>query len=164
MVKRILYLMRHAEAEHFAPGRGDHARRLTADGRAEAQGAGKALRDAGVQVVLASSAVRAAETAAELGLAAAVQDLDELYNAPGFALLAHIAMLPDALTTAMVVGHAPGVPNLAHDLADEITSDPKLYERLWQGFPTATVVGLEFDAEWDDLGEGRLFLLHRPGW
>lgn len=154
-MKRV-YLIRHGESEFTGRGRGDHARALTDEGRRQAQNLGGLLADAGIAVVLSSSADRAAQTASGLGLAAEVRLLDELYQAGTIGLLRALAELDDSVEVAALVGHAPGIPALV----DELTGPDAAAEAsalVRHHFPTATVAGFEFAGTWADLAGARLF-------
>ena len=104
-MKRV-FLIRHAEAGFSGGGRGDHGRELTDEGRNQARQLGQLLAEAGIETVLASSASRAAQTAAGMGLSAPVTLLDELYNAGTPDLLAVLAAQAVPRTPAT----DPGVP------------------------------------------------------
>ena len=154
-----LYLIRHGDAEFMGRGRGDHGRVLTDDGREQARRLGEYLADAGVQVVLASSADRAAQTASGMGLAS-VDVRDELYNASTIGLLRAIATIDDDVDVAAVVAHAPGIPALV----DELTGadpDPDAVRAVRYHFPTAMAAGIEFDGTWAELPDPRLVWARR---
>ncbi|MFP5415675.1 MAG: SixA phosphatase family protein [Actinomycetes bacterium] len=154
-MKRV-YLIRHGEAQFTGSGRGDHGRGLTDEGRQQARNLGGLLAGAGIEVVLASSAERAAQTATELGLDAEVRLLDDLYQAGTIGLLRALASLDESVMVAAVVGHAPGVPALV----DELTGPDPAAEAsalVRHHFPTATAAGIEFAGTWGDLADPRLF-------
>lgn len=153
-MKRV-YLIRHGEAEFMGRGRGDHGRLLSAEGREQAERLGELLADAGIQVVLSSSADRAAMTASALGLDAEVRLLDELYNASTLGLLRAMATLDDDVDAAAVVAHAPGVPALVDELTGD-DSDPDAVAFVRNHFGTATCAGIEFTGTWADLDGSRL--------
>lgn len=153
---RRLYLIRHAEAEFLGRGRGDHGRVLTEEGHAQARHLGELLADAGIQLVLHSTADRAAQTASGMGLAAGLRPVDALYNAGTVGLLRAISDLQDGVTIAAVVAHAPGIPALVDELAGP-DADPHAAASVLHHFPTATVAGIEFGGTWDDLTGSRLF-------
>lgn len=158
-IKR-LFLIRHAEAEFTGHGRGDHGRILTPEGHDQAKDLGAELTAFGIEAVLASSADRATQTAHGLGLSAPVTTLDELYNGSTHSLVRALANLDEAVTTAAVVAHAPGVPALVEGLADD-TSDPEMFSIVSSFFPTATAAGIEFEGTWRDVRPGRLFWARR---
>lgn len=126
MSERTLVLLRHASAEASALG-GDSQRALTATGRAQAEHTARELVDRGVvaERVLCSTAVRARETwdlvrGVSTLFGAAVSAFDPaLYLAPPALLLQAIAGLDDAVRCAYVIGHNPGLEQLAQRLAQE---------------------------------------------
>lgn len=152
----VLLLLRHAKAENFVPGRGDEDRPLTDEGREQARGVGEAL--AGVQVdrVLCSPAVRTRQTLDELGLDCPVDLNEQLYNTGSDTILSELCQLGEDVVTVLVIGHAPGVPALANDLADDDSSDPGALATLRERFPTATFAQLEFGGSWAELRSARL--------
>ena len=119
---QLLLLMRHAHAVApggFAAGGGtgvatDFDRPLSDRGRAEADAAGDRLAAAGFapDVILASAAVRTAETArrvaARLPAAPPVQLMQQLYGGTPADHRAALATCGDA-ATVLLVAHNPGV-------------------------------------------------------
>ncbi len=154
-MKRV-YLIRHGDAEFMGRGRGDHGRVLTLEGREQARRLGEMLAPAGVQVVLASSADRARETAEGMRLGARLSLEDSLYNAGTFGLMRVLATLGDSVDVAALVAHAPGVPSLVDELVGE-DPDPDAAALVRYSYPTATVAGIEFSGTWADLEGSRLF-------
>ena len=75
---RRLVLMRHAKTQASHP-RGDHSRELLPAGIQDAQEAGVLLRELGVEHALVSTATRARQTFAALGLETPAEYLDDLY-------------------------------------------------------------------------------------
>ena len=153
---RRLYLIRHAEAEFMGRGRGDHGRVLTEEGHAQARHLGELLADAGIPVVLHSTADRAEQTASGMGLRADLRPVEALYNAGTAGLLRVVSELEDGVTTVAVVAHAPGIPALVDDLAGP-DADPQAAASVLHHFSTATVAGIEFDGTWDAPTGSRLF-------
>lgn len=115
---RTLILMRHAAAGH-AGSRRDHDRPLTAAGAQDAAAAGDWIRTRLPQVdaVLCSTAVRTRQTLAATRIHADTTFADELYGGGIDDIFDQIALLPESAQTVLVVGHAPGVPSVAHELA-----------------------------------------------
>lgn len=161
---RMLLLLRHAQAEDSVPGHRDEQRPLTAYGRTQAAEVGAYLRSEQISVdqTLCSSARRTRETVAELVDVAAVDVEARLYNAGSDTILQAIQEIPDEVRTALVVGHAPGIPGLAHDLADVSESDTGALHEIEYRFPSATLVGLAFDGPWADLRSARLTFTRIP--
>lgn len=160
---RLLLLMRHADAVTFAPGLGDVDRPLSERGEEQARRAGAYLRERALapDLTLCSAAVRTRQTTDLLGLAGPVRQETALYNAGSDTIREVIAGVGEDVGVLLVVGHAPGVPTLAHALADEATSDPEALTAIRWGFPTATLVGIEVAGTWAQPEPGRVvFALH----
>jgi len=166
MPVRTLLLLRHAEAVAIAPGRSDADRPLTAAGRTRATEVGEVLRSSGttVDLVLCSPALRTRETVEALQLTAPLVLASAIYNAGSDTIVAaiteavaeHRAVHGHEPTTLLVVGHAPGVPALAHDLADPATSSLAALNAIERGYPPATLCRLDTEDPWDALDSGRL--------
>ena len=115
---RRLFLIRHAKAEHTV-GRIDHQRRLTGRGRDDAKRVAKALATRRIlpDLLIHSGAARSKETA-EIFAAAwrSKVELEEqawLYDASLATLLDHTRALSDAHKHVGLVGHNPGLGELA---------------------------------------------------
>jgi phosphohistidine phosphatase len=115
--KRLL-LLRHAHAE--APqGLPDIDRPLSARGRTQALDAAQAIARAKLacDAVLSSPALRARETAfivaAQLDRADGVQFEPALYPGAPDAVLAALRHCADSISTLLIVGHNPGLSELA---------------------------------------------------
>src|SRR5215468_6012499 len=121
-VERTLYLLRHAKSSWDDPALADHERALAPRGRRDAALVGEHLRSLGVepQLVLCSSSVRTRETL-ELVLPATggptVSFEDGLYGASSDVLLARVRRVPDDVGSLMLIGHNPGMQDLAVTLA-----------------------------------------------
>lgn len=153
---RTLHLLRHAEAQWQSPGPdGDRVRPLSSRGVQQARGVGAFLRDAGVDLILASSATRARQTAEALGLGLPVIAWDEIYNAGAQQLLQQLRSVPEGCNCVVVVGHAPGIPALAHLLADE-SSLPTARAVIAYRYPPATLATLGVHGSWAKLRTARL--------
>ncbi|GAA2106858.1 histidine phosphatase family protein [Microlunatus panaciterrae] len=155
---RTLLLLRHAEAEDTNVGRRDQERPLTVLGQRQASAVGAYLRQQEISVdqALCSPATRARQTWEGLGLAAEVDYDPRLYNAGSDTILAVLQEVPSEVRTALVVGHAPGVPALAHQLADPFDSDAEAFAAIEHRFPTATLVMMAFHGDWAELRVARL--------
>ena len=161
-VKRLL-LLRHAKSSWDDSGIADHERPLAPRGEraAAAVAAYLAQRGAAPDLVLCSTAVRARQTLERM-LAALpgrpeVRTTRELYLAEPERILGLVQGVDDGAAGLLVVGHNPGLGELAASLAG--TGDAKPLARLRERFPTFAVAVLEFDvASWRDVapGGGRL--------
>lgn len=139
---KSLFLMRHAKSDWKQPGLPDHDRPLNARGRKAAPLMAAKLSERGVHVdvILASTAVRAQETVALLrefwSSSAEVLNVPALYLASPQTILAEVQSLHDSWHSAMVVGHNPGLSILASQLAGQELD-----------MPTAAVVHLLFHSD-----------------
>jgi len=143
-----LILMRHAKAERRSASGEDFDRPLTEQGRADAAAIGQALAKDGLApgLALVSGAQRTVDTWEALRTSfpkARGQVIRELYNAGPMAIL-------DALegTTAgvvMVVGHNPGIHELAVGLLNEGGAGSAVVGKIASRFPPATAVAFVID-------------------
>ena len=168
-----LYILRHAKAAPGEPGQDDHARALTLRGVADAEQVARYLQKNGAEFdrVLVSTSARTVQTA-DLVLRALeapprADYRDALYLAEAGKILAMIQGLPARTGTVMVIGHNPGLEELATFLAREPVRRKERERRdvLEEKFPTAALAVLDFDIErWRDIqpGEGELMDFVRP--
>ena len=159
-----LALLRHAKAVKDDGG-GDHARRLSPAGRADAAAVGTWLRGTLTEpvLVLASDARRTRETT-ELAFPAPRHGIElrweqDLYGASPQDLVARIRAL-DQDGTVVLIGYNPGIGELAHRLAG--AGDDAECRRLREGFPTSACAVLRFADGWTQVGPGlgHLIALH----
>ncbi len=137
-----LILLRHGKAEAEAPRGQDFDRALTGRGRSDVALVAHQLADAGhaPDLVLASPAARAKETweaAAPFFPGAQVEWSPALYHIDPQGIL-DLAMAQTA-RTVMVVGHNPGLGELAAYLARQVGPLD------FPGFPTGAAAIIEFD-------------------
>ena len=153
--RRLLLLLRHAEAEPTRPGHRDRDRRLTERGHSQAAAVGHAIRSHGWSVdhVLCSAAVRAQESLQDLALGSDpdVEILESLYDAGSDCIIESIRLLPDGVRTALVVGHAPAVPGVLHELVDPSTAEASVWSKIESRFPPATLAAMAVSGRWDRL-------------
>lgn len=164
---KTLLLLRHAKAETAKAGQDDHARVLSASGREEALGAGRALLAFDPDVVLCSTAERTRETIA-LVQQAMDRPLDvhfepKLYMASAQDIISRLSALPSEVKTVLVVGHNPSMHELCMHFSAGAESD--LRAQAQRGYPTATLADIRLHAPgWDELDaeNARLIGLERP--
>ena len=146
---RTLYLLRHAKSSWDDPTLPDAKRPLAPRGRRDGKRIAEHLRRQGIEpeLVLCSSAARTRETLEllrpALGGATVVVE-DELYGASADRLLARVRLVPDEVGSVLVIGHNPGL----HELALALASAGDELERLEQKFPTAALATLEPAQPW----------------
>jgi phosphohistidine phosphatase len=158
-----LLLLRHAKSSWEVPALADYDRPLAKRGQKAAPRMGAEIGALGLNpdLVLCSGAARTRETLAlVLGAIGApprevVYD-DAIYMAPPTQLLTVLRGLPagpDAPSTVMVVGHNPGLEELAELLVG--SGDEELRELLEEKFPTGALAVITFDtARWGDIAPG----------
>jgi phosphohistidine phosphatase len=160
-------LLRHAKSA-WPEDVSDHERPLAARGRRDAPMAGHWLRQVGFapDCVLCSTARRARETwqlaQTELGARPPAVFEPQVYGASARSLLSLVRQLPPAARTGLVVGHDPGLPELAVMLAAGPEKDDSLsltagtaLDRMRAKFPTAAIAVLNLGGRWSELGLGR---------
>jgi phosphohistidine phosphatase len=156
-----LILLRHAKAAPEAAGLADHDRPLTEAGRRMAGAMGAAMRQAGLapDVVLVSSALRTQQTLAALEAASVWDEWPNIDTLPGLYMANVNQMrdvlreLPETVRSALVIGHNPGLHELALALAGPANPRPEL-ARLAQGYPTASLAEFLVTTPWRRLGPG----------
>lgn len=166
---RTLYLLRHAKSSWDDETLADFDRPLSARGRRDAQRMAEYVSSSslGVEMVLCSPAQRVKETleplVPALGDRVEVRSDGDLYEAGAGEILQQIAHLPPGVRRVLVVGHNPGLQDLALALCGR--GDPSVKRRLTEKFPTGAIATLVFDADWDRLGLGdaELTSLVAPG-
>lgn len=137
-----LILMRHAKSDWNDPSLSDHDRPLNKRGRRSAPLMADKIESEGLlpEIVLASSAIRVQETLSLMNgtWACEPEVLTEpsLYLATVAEIMQHVHTLHESWTTAMVIGHNPGMGALVGDLAGSALD-----------FPTAAVAVFEADTE-----------------
>jgi len=154
-----LLLLRHAKAASPANGQGDHARALNPRGRRAAPAIARymAANRMTPDLVLCSDAARTRETwalvAAENGWTDVEQRFPKaLYLAEAARICHVIQREAGAATTILLVGHNPGIEELAGLLADRDDRDSR--RALAAGMDTATLVALTLPGSWADLHKG----------
>jgi phosphohistidine phosphatase len=152
---KSLYLLRHAKAAAGKIGQEDHARPLTGRGRRAADRIGDVLEQRGEppDFVLCSSSRRTRETLERVldRMKARPRVLIEsdLYLADCETLLERVRALPDDAAFAMLVGHNPGIADLADALVTRGSRESR--QRLAHKFPTGALAILHLDiARWDE--------------
>lgn len=164
---KTLLLLRHAHARPAERHQADYDRPLRKRGRK----ACRALADElgpqpGVELALCSGARRARETLEGLGdtfAPAQVAYTDALYLASDDALLETLWGLDDRLARVLLVGHNPGLQDLARRLTGG--GDDAARERASAGMPPAAFAELCFEpGPWGALRDrsGRLMRFVAP--
>jgi phosphohistidine phosphatase len=153
-MKRLL-LLRHAKSSWDDPSLADRDRPLAPRGHKAAERMAEHLRSNGppVDLVLCSPALRTTETLEHVGRAFGGAEMvveDELYGATDEELLDRLRRVPEHADGVALIGHNPGVQDLATGLA----GGGEDLERMRTKFPTGALAVLEFDGPWAGLAEG----------
>jgi phosphohistidine phosphatase len=146
-----LHLLRHAKSSWDEPELPDHERPLAPRGRKAGKKLSRYLRADGIRpgLVLCSSARRTRETLELIGPSLGdpvVEIEDRLYGAGSDDLLARLREVPEAIESALLIGHNPGLQDLALRLAPA-------ERRLAEKFPTGALASFAAAAPWARLGE-----------
>ena len=165
---KTLYLLRHAKSDWGDSSLKDFDRPLNDRGWKAAKAMGEQMRERDLvpDVVLCSPAARTRETLAraEEGFGATFESVEDrtIYMAETETLIDLIRGAPAKAAKLMVVGHNPGM----HELALALTSGPaELREEVAHKYPTAALAEISFDVEdWPDVtvGSGRLRSFVKP--
>jgi phosphohistidine phosphatase len=155
---RRLYLLRHAKSSWSDSSLADEERPLAPRGRKAAKKLARELRRRQIQpaLVLCSASRRTQETleliSSSLGHPT-IETEESLYGAGSDALLARIRAVSDTVDSVLVIGHNPGLQDLAVRLAPG--SEP-----LVEKFPTGALAAFELEApSWMELGQTKARLV-----
>jgi phosphohistidine phosphatase len=145
-----LILLRHGKAEPESASGEDFDRRLAPRGQAESREMAARLAEMGFapDLALVSTAMRTRETWAEAELhfpKAKARFEDELYHADSGAVRHAAARAAASAGTVMIVGHNPGLQELAVRLLTEGAAPASLISRAARQFPTAAAAVFLFD-------------------
>ena len=153
--RKCIVIVRHAKSSWDDPALADHDRPLAPRGRSAVPRLRDHLERLGLRpdVVLCSSSRRTRETLEGIqpafGRRADIQIDRELYAADAGQLLDRLHRLDDQVTCVVLIGHNPGVADLAELLVGH--GDPTARENLTEKFPTAAVAMLSVTGDWSGL-------------
>ena len=152
---RRLLLFRHAKAERSEPGMEDRARKLVERGRKEATKVGSYMSSHALipDRVMISPSVRTQETWKFAGTAfrspPPATAIERLYDATAHTILNVVREATPVTHTLLIVGHNPGLHELAAILI--ASGDIEARERLREKLPTSGLVIIDFAL--DDWGK-----------
>lgn len=161
-MKKTLIILRHGKAETAKPAQEDHERILAERGIKAAKRMGRYLKEENLvpQKVMCSSATRTVETLMKLEAGyrepLPVEYSDKLYMATENQLLQIVAAQPDTVNSLMLIGHNPGMHELAVRLSSD--GDKKDLEQVRAAFPTCALAIVELKNWQDKRGELKLFV------
>lgn len=152
MAERTLILLRHAKSD-WSGDATDLARPLARRGRRQAPEAGRwlAANVDGIDLAVVSPATRARSTwdlvAAELDVPPRTRIDDRVYAASDRELLTVVRELPEEVGTVVLVGHNPGIEDLASTLTGETVP-----------MPTSALAVITVPGPWSTAGRRRAAL------
>jgi phosphohistidine phosphatase len=165
VTRRRLILLRHAKSA-WPTGVEDHDRPLAKRGEKTAPMVGAYLAREKLlpSLVLVSTARRTQETwkivRGPLPHSVAKRDDKNLYEAPTVRLLGIIQAVEPTVATLMLIGHNPGLQDLALELAG--SGDEAAHAAMAEKFPTAALAVIDFRADITP-GSGNLERFVTPG-
>jgi phosphohistidine phosphatase len=158
----MLHLLRHAKSS-WKEEVEDHERRLSRRGREAARRVGRALPAAvgTLDLILCSSARRTRETLelirADFAVAPVSVLEDELYEASKNELMDRLRRLAEEIDNVLLIGHNPGLHDLAIAIADADTAG---FRAISSGkFPTAARASFRVPEPWSGFGRLRCELV-----
>jgi phosphohistidine phosphatase len=166
---KTLYLLRHAKSSWSSPALPDFDRPLNDRGRRAASLMGATMRREGLipELILCSTARRAVETLQRVAAAfvgvVPTRMMDALYLADAKSMLEVIRRTPAEIGAILIVGHNPGMQELALNLAGD--GPERAVAGLAAKFPTgALAMFLLAASRWSDVtaGGARLERFVRP--
>jgi phosphohistidine phosphatase len=152
VTEHTLVLLRHGKSD-WSGGEPDHERPLAPRGRRQAAEAGRwlAAHVGHLDLALVSTAARAAATwdvaSAELADPPPVRHEESAYAASAGTLLGLLRALPDDVGTVVLVGHNPGLEDLAESLCGS-----------WVHLPTSALAVLDLESPWRETDTGPVTL------
>ena len=170
---KTIYLFRHAKSDWAEGGLKDHERPLSERGKKAAPQMAAYIKSKKYKpdIILCSTARRTVETYDALkdvlGTSIPVRFEDSIYLAEPNKLLERLTWLAEGVKSAMIIGHNPGVAQLAAQLtrSPSDADEEKLQKRMREKFSTAALAVIKVPIKaWADLkeGQGRLADFMRP--
>ncbi len=121
----------------------------------------RAMRDLGLapDIILVSSARRTLQTLEALGPwddTPLIEPMDALYLASGPELLAVLNGVAETARSVLLIGHNPGMHELAMHLAGRrmLESDDAIARKLADGYPTGALAEFVVPGAWEQLDGG----------
>lgn len=154
MKQRKLFMIRHAKSSWANPLQSDFERSLNDRGEKDAPEMGERLKKIGIKpdLIISSTATRAAQTARKIGAAIGydinhIKWEEKLYHCIPAVFEEVLAEVGDDVETVFIVGHNPGITDFVNELSDMFHTD---------NMPTCAVVGAEMELdEWNGFGTAK---------
>jgi phosphohistidine phosphatase len=154
-----LLLLRHAKSSWANEGAADRDRPLNGRGRRAAATLRRAMVDLGLapDLILVSPSARTLETMRALEPwddTPLVEPREELYLANKAKLLATLCGVAETVRGVLLIGHNPGLHDLAIDLTDMHGSNRRFVDAVRDGFPTGALAEFSVAGPWSRLQSG----------
>jgi phosphohistidine phosphatase len=148
---KTLHLLRHAKSSWKDPGLDDHDRPLSKRGRETAKSIAADLRRAKIapDLVICSTALRARQTLDPIVQAIKPPTVvleKGIYEVAQEKIWKHLWKLPESADCVLLIGHNPGLHDLALALADADSGE--LVPPRGGKFPTGAMASFRFDGAW----------------
>ena len=167
--KHFLILMRHGKASKDYDLYEDIDRPLNKRGKKDVKIMRKQLAasDVAPDVIICSPARRVTETYEEIYRAfpdVPAFSSKALYLATASDLMELLRQVREDVSNVMLIGHNPGLAELAEIICDGAYSDDEAFRRMGKKFPTSAVAVLEITGNWADVKDNsaRLIAFARP--
>jgi phosphohistidine phosphatase len=154
---QTIILLRHGKSSWSDPTLADLDRPLAPRGERASRRIARYIRQKKIRpaLVLYSPSLRTRQTLeaieSSLGKRSVIELEPELYAASERGLLQRLQALPDSVDSVMLIGHNPGLHELARTLASRGAELPRLEDK----FPTGALATLVVDSDsWATLGPG----------
>jgi phosphohistidine phosphatase len=164
-----LLLLRHAKSSWGDTKLPDRERPLSKRGRRAAVAMRHVMRELGLvpDLVLVSPARRTQDTLARLepwDETPLIEPMEVLYLATAPQLLAVLHGVAETVRSVLLIGHNPGMHELALMLADKQTVADEPARQLAAGYPTGALAEFAIAGTWQrlDAGGGRLLRFLAP--
>ena len=155
---KTLFLLRHAKSSWALADQRDFDRPLNDRGRGAALAMGREFRRLGLAAerIISSPAARTMETLAQVsagyGARMPVDYRSDLYLASPETLIAHVRTTEEDCASLLVVGHYPGLQQLALALG----TDGPLRREVMAKYPTGALAEIALPVDrWSEIGEGQ---------
>ena len=159
-MSKKLFLLRHAKSSWSAPAHNDHDRPLNRRGERAAAVIGIMMKQekTAPDFILCSSARRTIQTKdiirPYLPHNCPVEKTRRIYEADVEDLVSALCALPDSIQKPLLVGHNPGLSQLAMSLCG--AAGGEALDRLREKFPTGALATITLDIDaWSDIAQGR---------
>jgi phosphohistidine phosphatase len=154
-----LLLLRHAKSSWDTGGSPDRERPLNARGRRAAVAMRRAMRELALSpdLILVSSAKRTMETMSALEPwddTPLIEPMDSLYLASETQLLVTLRDVAETVRAVLLIGHNPGMHELAVALTNPRGSAEPLVHGVREGFPAGALAEFSITGPWSRLGSG----------